>query len=70
MCSRLGAAGYEQLELFTPVKLDKRRHILDESIDQLSDRFRKKAIFYAYSLMRAGTYLQQARYEGGHKGMY
>lgn len=69
VCSRLEAEGHEQLDLFTPVKLDKRRHILDETIDQLRDRFGKKAVFYAYSLMRGGTYLQRAGHVGGHKGM-
>ncbi len=67
-CRKLTPAGYEQLELFTPVHLDLRRHILDKTIDQIRDRYGKGAIFYAYSLLKGGTYLQRASHVGGHKG--
>ncbi len=68
VCSKLQPAAHEQMDLFTPPELDERRHFLDETIDQIRDRFGKKAIFHAYSLMKGGTYLQRAGHIGGHKG--
>lgn len=68
VCSKLQQAGHEQLDLFIPPEVDERRHNLDETIDEIRDRFGKGAIFHAYSLMRGGTYLQRAGHVGGHKG--
>ncbi|WP_410492947.1 hypothetical protein [Domibacillus sp. DTU_2020_1001157_1_SI_ALB_TIR_016] len=68
VCSKLQPAAHEQIDLFTPSELDERRHVLDETIDQIRDRFDKKAIFHAYSLMKGSTYLQRASHIGGHKG--
>lgn len=68
VCSKLQPAGHEQIDLFTPPELDEQRHIIDETIDEIRDRFGKDAIFRAYSLMKGGTYLQRAGHVGGHKG--
>lgn len=68
VCRKLAPAGFEQLDLFTPARLDLRRHILDQTIDRIRERYGKDAIFHAYSLLKGGTYLQRAGHVGGHKG--
>lgn len=62
---KISPAGHEQLELFFDG--DERQHALDSAVDQLRDRFGKKVIFYAGSMV-GGTYLERAGYVGGHKG--
>ncbi len=57
--------GQEQLELFFAGK--EKKHAIDRVVDQLRERFGKKAIFYAGS-MAGGTFLERAEYVGGHKG--
>jgi DNA polymerase V len=67
VCGKLVPAGFEQLDLFTPVEAIARNHVLDETIDQIRARYGKDAIFRACSLMSGGTFLQRANYVGGHK---
>ena len=62
---KISLEGHEQLELFFDG--DARQHSLDATVDQLRDRFGKKVIFYAGSMV-GGTYLERAGYVGGHKG--
>lgn len=57
--------GHEQLELFFAGET--KQYAIDRVIDELRDRFGKKAIFYAGSLA-GGTFLERADYVGGHKG--
>ena len=57
--------GQEQLELFFAG--EEKKHAIDRVVDQLRERFGKKAIFYAGS-MAGGTFLERAEYVGGHKG--
>ena len=57
--------GHEQLELF--FEGGEKKHAIDRVIDELRERFGKKAIFYAGS-MAGGTFLERADYVGGHKG--
>lgn len=55
----------EQLELF--FEADGKKQAIDRVVDQLRDRFGKKSIFYAASMV-GGTFLERANYVGGHKG--
>ncbi|MEN6386766.1 MAG: hypothetical protein ABFD79_16425 [Phycisphaerales bacterium] len=57
--------GQEQLELF--FEGEEKKHAMDRVVDDLRERFGKKAIFYAGS-MTGGTFLERADYVGGHKG--
>lgn len=57
--------GQEQLELF--FEGEEKKHTMDRVVDDLRNRFGKKAIFYAGS-MAGGTFLERADYVGGHKG--
>ena len=57
--------GQEQLELFFDG--EEKKHAMDRVVDDLRERFGKKAIFYAGS-MAGGTFLERADYVGGHKG--
>lgn len=56
---------YEQLELFFAG--EEKKHAMDRVVDDLRERFGKKAIFYAGSMV-GGTFLERADYVGGHKG--
>nr|WP_320145975.1 hypothetical protein [uncultured Anaeromusa sp.] len=62
---KISPAAHEQLELFFDG--DERKHEIDAAVDRLRDRFGKKVIFYAGSIV-GGTYLERAGYVGGHKG--
>ena len=57
--------GQEQLELFFAG--EEKQHAIDRVVDSLRERFGKKAIFYAGSMV-GGTFLERADYVGGHKG--
>ncbi|MEG6586301.1 Y-family DNA polymerase [Dendrosporobacter sp. 1207_IL3150] len=56
---------HEQLELF--FNGEEKKYAMDRVVDNLRERFGKKAIFYAGS-MAGGTFLERADYVGGHKG--
>ena len=57
--------GHEQLELF--FEGAEKKPAMDKVVDDLRERFGKKAIFYAGS-MAGVTFLERADYVGGHKG--
>lgn len=62
---KIVSQGHEQLELF--FEGEEKKHAMDRVVDNLRERFGKKAIFYAGS-MAGGTFLERADYVGGHKG--
>ncbi|MGG6448270.1 hypothetical protein [Pseudobacillus badius] len=68
VCGKLEPALYEQIDLFSTNEELEKKHALDEAMDEIRFRFGKSSIFWAHSLLPAGTFLKRANTIGGHKG--
>lgn len=65
---KLQPAGYDQLDLLTPVKQQLNASKIDQVIDEIRQKFGVTSLVKLSSLSQGGTMIQRAGLVGGHNG--
>lgn len=65
---KLQPAGYDQLDLLTPVKQQLNTSKIDQVIDEIRQKFGVTSLVKLSSLSQGGTMIQRAGLVGGHNG--